>query len=412
LNTALKEEIEALAEQLPEDQTELTRAELAEWLKELQRTPDLREAMRQYARLEQHLKSAADRLSQHDKQALLRESGLALEKEPRHRPLSQHLQHSAYQQAAAELRKMDPAGLDLAAPAEARQQLDALRSAAKRMAEPANRGPKSGAGQSKGQAAGAPRQDNLTQSLVNLDSATRRLDDALRQAPPKDQESLQSGQSQRQGARDQPPQASQPDDPQSAQQDAGQAMSDLERQLRQLERDRELGRQLQQLRQALSQSQSGLGKNQQRETPAQALARMLGQNQGRGQGRDGIGKGGREWGTGTAESRRLGRDPLPGTDKTVELRGRPGEGASDRALESSDSGAGLSSRMGAEQQRRYRQQAESFLRRDDIPAEVRDGVKTYFETIQQPAEPAPPPAPEPAPAPPPPPERERRSGRV
>ncbi len=409
LNTALKEEIEALAEQLPEDQTGLTRAELAEWLKELQRTPDLREAMRQYARLEQHLKSAADRLSQHDKQALLRESGLALEKDPRHRPLSQHLQHSAYQQAAAELRKMDPAGLDLAAPAEARQQLDALRSAAKRMAEPAKRAPKPGAGQSKGRATDAPRQDNLTQSLVNLDSATRRLDDALRQAPTKDQESLQSGQSQPQSGRDQPP--GQPDDPQGAQQGAGQAMSDLERQLRQLERDQQLGRQLQQLRQALSQSQSGLGKNQERETPAQALARMLGQDGGRGQGQAGAGKGGREWGTGTAESRRLGRDPLPGTDKTLELRGRPGEGTSDRAIESSDSGVGFSSRMGEEQQRRYRQQAESFLRRDDIPAEVRDGVKTYFETIQQPVEPAPP-APDPAPAPAPPPAREQKPGRV
>lgn len=407
LNEALKKELEALAEQLPEEETGLARGELQEWLKELQRTPDLREAMRQYARLEQHLKEAADRLSQHDKQALLRESGLALEKDPRHRNLSQHLQHSAYQQAAAELRKMDPAGLDLAAPAAAKEQLEALRSAARRMAEPANRAPEPGAGQSKGAASDGPRQDQLTQALVNLDSASRRLEDALRQAGAKEGERLQSGQSEQGEARDQPPPAG---DPQGAQQGASEAMGEMEEQLQRLERDQKLGRQLQQMRQALSQSQSGLGKKPGRESPAQALARMLGQDEGQGQA-GGEGKGGKDWGTGTVESRRLGRDALPGTDKTLELRGRPGEGASDRAIESTDSGVGAASRMGEEQKRRYRQQAESFLRRDDIPVEVRDGVKTYFETIQQPVEPAPA-APNPPPAPTVPPLRDEKPART
>ena len=92
--------------------------------------------------------------------------------------------------------------------------------------------------------------------------------------------------------------------------------------------------------------------------------------------------GGKKAGNGTVESRRDGSDPLPFTTETMEIQGQKGQGPSDKTIEAADSGDRSGSRRAGARERTYQKQAESFVHREDVPAEVKEGVKNYFKTIQ------------------------------
>jgi len=132
------------------------------------------------------------------------------------------------------------------------------------------------------------------------------------------------------------------------------------------------------MKQKLAGLRASLGKAQQY-AMGQSANSGMGNRLAQGQGQ-GIGQG-------SEKSRRKERDELKGNDQFKELKGQKGEGPSITAVEDADSGTGISRRTGEAKKRTFQRQLESFVRRDDVPEDVKLGVKEYFEKVHQVKEP-------------------------
>jgi len=97
--------------------------------------------------------------------------------------------------------------------------------------------------------------------------------------------------------------------------------------------------------------------------------------------------GGKEAGVGSIESRREGAEELTDNGNTSQLKGQKGSGPSLTKVEAADDGTGVSSRRGEAKERTFKKQFESFVQREDVPEDVKDGVKNYFNALHA-AEPA------------------------
>lgn len=72
----------------------------------------------------------------------------------------------------------------------------------------------------------------------------------------------------------------------------------------------------------------------------------------------------------------------PATGRQEQLSGQLGEGESETQIEETASGSGTASGGGLEKAAAgYQQQLEAFVRREDVPEEMKHGVKTYFKQI-------------------------------
>jgi hypothetical protein len=201
----------------------------------------------------------------------------------------------------------------------------------------------------------------------------RRLDESLRQAAQEKKAPAQQGQNQA-GQQQQQQQAG------DRQQEAQRQLQGMSRQMSKAGRGQQLGQRLQQLAQMAGHSQNHMNSH--------TGSSMAQRNNPGGKA-----------GQGSVESRREGRDPLSPHSETVHAEGMKGDGPSEKSIEPSDSGERAGTRRAEGKEREYRRQVESFVRREDVPAEVREGVKTYFEKIHAPPPEPPKPA---APLPPPP----------
>jgi hypothetical protein len=125
---------------------------------------------------------------------------------------------------------------------------------------------------------------------------------------------------------------------------------------------------LEKLRQKLQDSQSNMGQ---------------GNKPGQGQ-KPSDGKGGNEAGEGVDRSVRTPEFETSGASNLENLSGQIGEGESEKRIEDAASGSGTASESGDENgQVGYERQVEAFVRREDIPEEMKHGVKTYFKNIQK-----------------------------
>ncbi|NNE93682.1 MAG: hypothetical protein HKN23_18690, partial [Verrucomicrobiales bacterium] len=93
--------------------------------------------------------------------------------------------------------------------------------------------------------------------------------------------------------------------------------------------------------------------------------------------------GGKKAGTGSVESRTDQSTELVDNGQTTQLKGQKGQGPSLATIESADDGDGVSSRRTVAAQREFREQMESFVQREDVPEDVKEGVKQYFHSIHQ-----------------------------
>jgi len=94
--------------------------------------------------------------------------------------------------------------------------------------------------------------------------------------------------------------------------------------------------------------------------------------------------GGLKPGVGSVESRRKERDELRDNDNLTQLKGQMNQdGPSTNSLESASSGSGIAGRSAVDRERDFRRQLESLVRRDDIPEELKLGVREYFERIHE-----------------------------
>ena len=91
----------------------------------------------------------------------------------------------------------------------------------------------------------------------------------------------------------------------------------------------------------------------------------------------------KSWGRGT-DDRKNDQD-IPKTDegKYARLPGVKGKGPSQIQVLDTGTGSGVSRLRPTRRSTEFKKQVESFIQREDVPEDVKSGVKKYFETIHQ-----------------------------
>lgn len=367
INKELEKEIEELLTQAPDDERELLNPEeWKQWLKELRQTKDQKEAMRQYAELERRIAETAQKLSLRSQEQLLSKAAQELGQEAPLRPMARALEQKDYKEAAAQLRQMQPES-DGKAPDEARKELAKLKAAAQRMAAAArnyqqrsgSQSPqKSGAqnqssasnkssqnGNSSQQAEGSQGssgQESMDQQMISLEQQVNQLDQQMQRDPSSSE-------------------------CKSCQNQVQQQLNKLSQSLCKSAAQSNAAKKLSALSQCTSKCQGYLSNKQ-----CDSLSQCLGQKPG-----------GKNAGAGSSENRRDESELTQDNGRRDQLQGQKGSGPSSTSIESADSGSGAASGRTAVQERTWQRQVESFVQREDVPAEVKSGVKEYFKAIQQ-----------------------------
>ncbi len=375
INDYLREAIEELEEEgLTEEEKELLDPnKLKAMLKELDQTKDREAALRQYANLERQLLDAAAKLSQRAEEELMTRAGKDLQESPETSELGKKLETKAYDEAADQLKAMKPGEDQSKRPKldEMRKELARLKSAAQRMAAARSSkgaGASNGAKQNQGNQAAGQQTDGaqgaagaangqgggkgLNQMLGALENAVNGLDKALRDG---EIEERQFGELTDKTLQE----------IQNLRQLTDEELKELGDKLSRMKTRRDVQGKLKGLCQGLGQCQGYLGNR-----AAAALSQCLDP-----------GKGGKGAGAASVNNRRDVKVPTLNPGNVTQLRGQKGSGESQTSTEGADSGSGQATREAAEREREFQRQLESFVQREDVPDEVKDGVKAYFEAI-------------------------------
>jgi len=367
INKELEKEIEELIKTASDEEKELLKPdEWRQWVKELRETKDRKEAMRQYAELERKITEAAQKLSQRDTEQLLSKAAQEMQQAAELKPVAKSLEEQNYRQAAEQLRQMKLQA-DVRKPDEAQKELAKLKSASQRMAAAAknfqqctgkqgnqNKGSQSQSSlnqnaqqsgsnqqQSQGQQ-GSQGQQSMDQQMTALEQSVQHLEQQLQQQNPNQSECQQ------------------------CQNQANQALQSLCQSMSQSATKRDMIKKLLSLSQCAGKCQGYLGDKE-----CQSLGQCMGQKPG-----------GKKAGSGSVESRRAESNPTQDNGNRDQLTGQKGSGPSNTSIESADSGSGKATRAAQVKEKVWQRQMESFIQREDVPAEVKEGVKEYFKGIQ------------------------------
>lgn len=369
INEQIKDTLEQIKEQAKKDDIEKLVApdKLQAMVDELKKTPDLKDAMRQYARLEKKLNDVLSKLQQRKDEQLYEKMGKVLQKHERAKALGNRLTKKQYKEAAIELQKFK---IDKKSPIEnQRKQLEQLKSISERMANEARQNKSS---------------SNAAKLAKRLDKAASNLGKALNspgkgsgsQNPKGSQQSSQSSSSQGSSSQSSSSQGSSSQGSGSQGSGSGgaegvnESLSEMAENLNNLDAKCKAQSAIQKLCESLSQCQ---GK----------LSGKSGSGSGKGNGNgDGSGQGG-GIGSGSSSNTNANINNSPATgDKSV-LKGIKGQGPSVNTTEAASDGSGSSSDSRARLIEQYKHQAESFIRREDVSEAVKSGVKEYFENIHR-----------------------------
>lgn len=372
INKEIEKEVEELLKTASDEEKELLHPdEWRKWVKELRETKDRKEAMRQYAELERKLTEAAQKLSQRDTEQLLAKAAQEMKQTAELKPISKSLEEQNYRHAAEQLRQMKLQA-DVRKPDEAQKELAKLKSASQRMAAAArnfqqrtgqqgNQGKgnqsqssqnqnaqQSGQNQQQSQGQqGSQGQQSMDQQMTALEQSVQNLEQQLQQ------QQQNPGQNQSQC--------------QACQNKANEALQSLTQSMCQSSAKRDMMKKLLSLSQCAGKCQGFMCDKE-----CQSLSQCLGTKPG-----------GKKAGSGTVESRRAESDATQDNGNRDQLTGQKGSGPSNTSIESADSGSGRATRTATVQEKAFQRQVESFIQREDVPAEVKEGVKEYFKGIQQ-----------------------------
>ncbi len=86
-------------------------------------------------------------------------------------------------------------------------------------------------------------------------------------------------------------------------------------------------------------------------------------------------------GSASTDQRKDPGDELQANGDLQQLKGQKGAGPSLSKVEEAESGTGVSSNRITAKARDYSRQMEAFIERDNVPEELKSGVKEYFKTI-------------------------------
>ncbi|MGJ8723202.1 MAG: hypothetical protein ACSHYB_01490 [Roseibacillus sp.] len=337
----LEEAVEELLEELDEDEkAALDVEQLKEWVKELEETEDQKEALRQLARFEKKIANAMKGLEARKDEETLKLAAAELDKSDlaAARQLGKKLDLKEFKEAAMDLKKLkpnakNPEGRKLTEE-ERKKMLEKLREATKRMANGA-KGRKNNQMNQNGEPNGKEMQD-LADLLDELDQAAEEFDEEMGDLQEIEGE-FEMG-------------------------EFDEAMGKFMGRMKNLDARKKLRGKLGKMRQKLGKSQGFVA--------------------GSGQSLQ-LGKGGLKPGVGTDQRRREGETEMPAEMAAERLKGQKGSGPSQSTVEDADSGAGISGRRNAVQERSFARQMESFVARDDVPEEMKLGVREYFERIHE-----------------------------
>ena len=367
----VKKEFEELIKELEksadeEELKELNANDLKKYVEELKSTKDIAEAMKQLAELERKMDKAAKALEQKKEAQLMKKAGEELEKEedPQARELAKKLKNEQFKEAAKDLAKMLPQEEEEGKKtSEKRKEAAKLKAAAKRMASAA-RAQKNN--QAKNSQNGRENEQNGQQAQVSQAPQEQELSEELEQLEMEADEY----------------------DQQMEEAEAAEKAGKLDpSKLDKLKASKnKLGERLNKLGQKLGK----MGMKRDAKMKLLGMCKKAGQCQGFMQGlamSPFAAPGGKEAGVGSIESRREGSEELTDNGNTSQLKGQKGSGPSLTKVEAADDGTGVSSRRGEAKERTFKKQFESFVQREDVPEDVKDGVKNYFNALHA-AEPA------------------------
>lgn len=360
INDELMEKVEELRVESPdgEERELLNPNELRKWVDELEKTTNPVEALRQYAQLERKLNEARTALQSKREQQLLERAARELESTRETQPLAEQLKQKNYDRAAEQLEKMTPVEGDKPM-SKQRQELARLKAAAQHMAAAA-RATRSASANSQASASAAGKSasnggadgssgdgSEMAKTMEDLANSVTELDKSLSEAEKQIQQNGEcdaekEGQCKECNAR------------------VGEKLAKLSSQMKKLAMRQRVSERLCKLCQSCSQCQSSM--NSMCQSPN---------------------AGGKKAGMGTNSARRDERDELVDNGQTTQLQGTKGQGPSLTTVEEAPDGDGVSTRRAVDRQRTFKRQFESFVAREDIPDEVKDGVKQYFQVIHQ-----------------------------
>jgi len=337
----LKELIEELDKSLEDDERPLVNPDkLKKWVEELEETKDRKEAMRQLAELERKIRKEVAMEEQKRDEQLLAQAARELEKAQETKELAKNLKQQKYREAGKDLKKMEPQKQKTLS--QEKKDLARLKAASQRMAAAAKaadakrkkKKPQLKKKQKKMEAG------ELGEMMGELDDSVREFEKMLE---------LEEGEFE-------------PGEIDEARGKIAKGLGKLDKKFGKLAARKKSQKKLLALSKKVGQCQSYLGKSR-CESPFAA-------------------KGGKKAGTGTIESRREERDDLVDNGQTTALKGIKGTGPSLSKIEEAADGTGISNRKAEARELKIQRQFESFVQREDVPEDLKEGVKQYFNTIQ------------------------------
>jgi hypothetical protein len=375
INEQIKETLEQIKEDAQAEDIEKLIApdRLEKMVDELRETSDLKDAMRQYAKLEKRLNTVLSKLQQRQDEQMYKRMGEALQDSDQAKALGKQLAKRQFKEAAQELEKHKSD--ETSSSEDQRRQLEKLKSISQRMASEAERSRSS---------------CKAADLAKRLDKAASTAGEALKsssngsgqQGSTSSQQGSQSSGTQgssSQGSSSEGSGSSGVGAPGSGSGGPGsegvnECLDQMAENLNDLDAKCKAQSAIQKLCKALSQSQGRL---------CDQSAKGDGSGNGKCDGGGGSGDGGLEPGTGSSSNTNANVNDAPSTGDNSVLKGMKGQGPSINTTEAASDGSGSRSGPNARLIQQYRRQAESFIRREDVPEVVKSGVKQYFESIHQ-----------------------------
>lgn len=319
LGEDLSESLEEMLERMEQESKELVEdPTLKQMLQELTAEGDRKAVMRRMAEIDQHLAQMQNGLDTRADENYLAELAQQLRQSRDTSALGKALEQRKYKQAASELEKMKLDGKNDPANQQALEQL-------------------------------ASSIEGAEKSMASTDSGARRnAREMSRQIQRMQQEQKKNGQSS-----------------QECRSGTNQSLAKSGKSMRSLAARKSARSALEQLRSKL---QEGQGRMANGSMPGAGQGTLPGNSLAAGEGVD--------------RSRRNPNESSPSEGILEHLSGQLGEGESEKRIEDAASGTGVASDTGGERTMgAYRRQMEAFVQREDIPEEMKHGVKTYFKQL-------------------------------
>ncbi len=381
--SALNQEIRELIDELDtslddkEERAMLDPEKLRKWVDELEETKDRKEAMRQYAKLERKIQKASLALQQKKDEKLLDRAAEELRKDEELRKLAELLEQKKYKKAGEDLKEMEPDG-DMENPkkvSERRKELAKLKAAARRMADAARN---NAGNRQKGNAGANGKQSDKT-AKSKEGQAGEQSDQEMAEGEPSDGEDgelvdmLEALDEAMEELDDQLEEMELADWEEGDEQDLEWAEACEECEGCENAMESELDE--------LAKKLSRMAKKRAAARKLKALGKKCSQCQGSLAGRKSKGKGGLKAGNGVDETMRNVRDERIDNGQFTKLKGLKGKGPSLTKIEAAEDGTGVSGRTAKATKREFKRQFESFVEREDVPEDLKSGVKNYFTNI-------------------------------